>query len=105
MGFETGVNDCYHYILLDFEAVPMGFETKSYFKLSNTKNILKQSLWDLKPLSCIFPFVTIIYFEAVPMGFETRGRPRQVGGRSILKQSLWDLKLMTFFAIRSAISF
>jgi len=56
---------------INFEALPMGFETQQTAQSIQAWRILKHSLWDLKldwksgedPLA--------IYFEALPMGFET----------------------------------
>ncbi len=72
MGFETLPNIALLAFELDFEAVPMGFETADERSYRNTRPILKQSLWDLK-------------HPVIVMDKVTRER--------ILKQSLWDLKL------------
>ncbi len=55
----------------DFEALPMGFETRIAICRISSSFILKHSLWDLKLSSILYPFSLHI----------------------ILKHSLWDLKL------------
>ncbi len=80
-------------VTLNFEAVPMGFETQPQEQKKELQHILKQSLWDLKlpsipkssrvalilkqslwDLKQLFSTCFVLYlhnFEAVPMGFET----------------------------------
>ncbi len=62
----------YHILQINFEAVPMGFETSVLpSNIDTIRNILKQSLWDLK-----------LWGELGDIGAPP----------CILKQSLWDLK-------------
>ncbi len=78
---------------MDFEAVPMGFETIAVLIQERFANILKQSLWDLKRAAVasysvyslilkqsLWDLKRYLYF-CFPVRY------------AILKQSLWDLKL------------
>ncbi len=56
---------------IDFEAVPMGFETAACIPRGSSVSILKQSLWDLKRELSRCIIWKKENFEAVPMGFET----------------------------------
>ncbi len=51
----------------------MGFETPYCITMPNPVYILKQSLWDLKPVGGVEIEIGNDDFEAVPMGFETQG--------------------------------
>ncbi len=105
---SAGANDT------DHEAIPMGFETRSYRLHRRTLLIMKPSLWDLKLGGRVFVgHVKLIMkpslwdlklspanrlrlipidHEAIPMGFETGGGPQKEQTRRIMKPSLWDLK-------------
>ncbi len=56
---------------MDHEAVPMGFETPSQTAAGYLPQIMKQSLWDLKPPDRLMKKREKYDHEAVPMGFET----------------------------------
>ena len=49
MGFETNGGRFMRVKRLDHEAIPMGFETYPFHNLVGGDNIMKPSLWDLKP--------------------------------------------------------
>ena len=93
MGFETINIVQEQKKAYDYKTVPMGFETYVCTKLANNPIIIRQSLWDLKPMISCLALHKLKNYKTVPMGFETLFRPL-IGFFCgiIIRQSLWDLK-------------